>query len=329
MQRRDFITLLGSAAAAWPFSAHAQQLDQMRRIGVLMNNAENDPEAKAQLMGFRQGLQQLGWSEDRNIHIDIRFAADRPDQYQVLAKELVALQPDAIFAYTTPITAALQGESRTIPIVFAQVSDPIGSGLVASLARPEGNLTGFQLYEEGITGKWVAMLKEIAPRLERAALLANPKTTSYEYFVRSAEAGAQSLAIELVPSPVENAADIERVIEAFAGVPNSGLLVLPSGTTSLHRDLVIEVAARYRLPSVYPFRFYVTAGGLMSYSSDLVDQSRRAASYVDRILRGANPAELPVQAPTKYVTTVNLKTAKALGLDVPASLLVRADEVIE
>ena len=329
MRRRDFISFLGGTAVAWPLGAHAQQPDQMRRIGVLMNNAEDDPESKAQLVGFRQGLQQLGWSEDRNIRIYTRFAADRPDQYQVLAKELVALQPDAIFAYTTPITAALQRESRTIPIVFAQVSDPVGSGLVASLTRPGGNLTGLLLYETGITGKWAAMLKEIAPHLERAALLANPKTTPYDYFVRSAEAVAQSLAIELVPSPVENAADIERVIVAFAGPPNGGLLVLPSGTTTLHRDLVIARAAWYRLPSVYPFRFYVTAGGLMSYSTDLVDQSRLAASYVGHILRGANPAELPVQAPTKYVTTVNLKTAKALGLDVPPSLLVRADEVIE
>jgi putative ABC transport system substrate-binding protein len=209
-----------------------------------MNNAENDTETKAQLFAFRQGLQQLGWSEDRNVSIDIRFAADRPDQYQVLAKELVALQPDVIFGYTTPINTALQRETRTIPIVFAQVSDPIGSGLIASLARPEGNLTGFLLYEKGITGKWAAMLKEIAPQLRSAALLANPKTTPYDYFVRSAEATAQSLAIELVPSPVENAADIERVITTFAGTPDGGLLVLPSGTTSLHRDLVVELAAR-------------------------------------------------------------------------------------
>jgi len=329
MQRREFIRLIGGATAAWPLSAHAQQLDQVRRVGVLMNNAENDSEAAAQLVGFRQGLQQLGWSEDRNVRIYARFAADRPDQYQVLAKELVALQPDVIFGYTTPINAALQRETRTIPIVFAQVSDPIGSRLVASLARPGGNLTGFLLYEKGITGKWAAMLKEIAPQLERAALMANPKTTPYDYFLRSAEAAVQSLAIELVPSPVENAADIEQVMTAFARLPNGGLLVLPSGTTSLHRDLVVELAARYRLPSVYPFRFYVTAGGLMSYSSDLIEQSRQAASYVDRILRGASPAELPVQTPTKYVTTVNLKTAKALGLDVPPSLLLRADEVIE
>src|SRR6266852_4005005 len=273
ISRRSFLISCTAIFPA-PLAARAQQAGRVRRIGVLMNNAEDDPESKAELAAFRQGLLQLGWSEDRNIRIDTSFAADRPDQYQVLAKKLVALQLDAILAYTTPTTAALQRESRTIPIVFAQVSDPVGSGLVASLARPGGNLTGLLLYETGITGKWAAMLKEIAPQLERAALLATPKTTPYDYFVRSAEATAQSLAIELVPSPVENAADIERVITAFAGTPNGGLLVLPSGTTSLHRALVVELASRYRLPSVYPFRFYVTAGGLMSYSSDLIDQSR-------------------------------------------------------
>jgi ABC-type uncharacterized transport system substrate-binding protein len=328
MKRREFITMVGGVAAAWPLALPAQQSDRTRLVGVLMNNAENDAETKAQLTALLQELKQLGWSEDRNLRVQLRYAADRPDQYQALAKELVALQPDVIFAYTTPITTALQFESRTVPIVFAQVSDPIGSGVVASLARPGGNLTGLLLYEEGIAGKWVAMLKEIAPKLKRAALLANPKTTPYEYFVRSAEAVARPLAIELVPGLVESTSDIERVIATFAGA-DAGLLVLPSGTTTLYRDLVVALAEKYRLPSVYPFRFYVTAGGLMSYSTDLVDQSRKAASYLDRILRGANPAELPVQAPTKYVTTVNLKAARGLGLDVPPSLLVRADEVIE
>jgi putative ABC transport system substrate-binding protein len=233
-----------------------------------------------------------------------------------------------LFAYTTPIAVTFQQESRSIPIVFAGVSDPIGSGLVASLSRPGGNITGFLLYEEGITGKWLAMLKEIAPNLSRAALIANPKRTPYDYFLRSAKSVAPSLAIELEPSPVENAADIERVIVSFAREPNGGLVVLP-GTPIDYRDLVIALAARQRLPAVYYVRFFVEAGGLMSYGTDLIDQSRQAASYVDRILRGANPAELPVQAPTKYETTLNLKTAKALGLDVPASLLVRADEVFE
>jgi ABC-type uncharacterized transport system substrate-binding protein len=327
LKRREFVSLLGGMAA-WPLVARAQQSDRKRLVGVLMNNAESDAETKAQLAALLQELQRLGWSEDRNLRVQVRYAADRPDQYQMLAKELVTLQPDVIFGYTTPITTALQLESRTVPIVFAQVSDPVGSGVVASLARPGGNLTGLLLYEEGIAGKWVAMLKEIAPNLKRAALLANPKTTPYEYFVRSAEAVAGPLAIKLVPGLVESTTDIERVIATFAG-PDGGLLVLPSGTTTLYRDLVIALAEKYRLPAVYPFRFYVTAGGLMSYSTDLVDQSRKAASYLDRILRGANPAELPVQVPTKYVTTVNLKAAKGLGLDVPPSLLVRADEVIE
>jgi putative ABC transport system substrate-binding protein len=233
-----------------------------------------------------------------------------------------------LLAYTTPVAAAFVRESRAIPIVFVNVSDPIGSGLVAGLARPAGNLTGLLLYEEGITGKWLAMLKEIAPGLSRAALIANPKRTPYDYFVRSAKSAAPSLAIELAPSPVENAGDIERVIESFAREPNGGLVVLP-GTPFEHRDLVIALTARHRLPAVYPFHFFVAAGGLMSYGTDFVDQSRQAAGYVDRILRGANAAELPVQAPTKYETVLNLKTAKALGLEVPPSLLVRADEVIE
>ncbi|MFL6806885.1 MAG: ABC transporter substrate-binding protein [Xanthobacteraceae bacterium] len=328
MKRREFITILGGAVLAWPFATRAQQSDRVRRIGVLTSDAEDDPGVKARLAAFREGLDRLGWSLDPNVRIDSRFAANNPDQYQSLAKELVRLQPDVLLAYTTPVAAALKRESHTIPIVFVSVSDPIGSGLVASLARPGGNLTGLLLYEEGITGKWLAMLKEIAPGLSHAALIANPKRTPYDYFVRSAKSVAQSLAIELAPTPVENAADIERVIESFAREPNGGLVVLP-GAPVENRDLVIALAARHRLPAVYPFRFFVAAGGLMSYGTDFVDQSRQAASYVDRILRGGNAADLPVQAPTKYETVLNLKTAKALGLEVPPSLLVRADEVIE
>jgi ABC-type uncharacterized transport system substrate-binding protein len=300
----------------------------VRRIGVLVSYPEDDPEMRARLAAFRQGLERLGWSEGRNVRIDYRFAADHPDRYQPLAKELVSLQPDVLFAYTTPIAVTFQQESRSIPIVFAGVSDPIGSGLVASLSRPGGNITGLLLYEEGITGKWLAMLKEIAPSLSRAALIANPNRTPFDYFVRSAKSVASSLAIELAPSPVKDAADIERVIVSFSREANSGLVILP-GTAIEHRDLVIALAARLRLPAVYYGRFFVAAGGLMSYGIDYVDQFQRAAGYVDRILRGARPADLPVQAPTKYETTLNLKTAKALGLDVPASLLVRADEVIE
>jgi putative ABC transport system substrate-binding protein len=297
---------------------------------VLVVNAEDNPETKARLAAFRQGLERLGWSEGRNVRIDYRFApASSAVQAQVLAKELVALQPDVILGHSTVIAAALQRESHAIPIVFLSVSDPIGSGFIASLARPGGNLTGLMQYEASITGKWLAMLKEIAPRLARAALVANPKTSPYDYFLRAAEALAPSLAMAIVPSPIENAADIERAISSFARVPNSGLLLPPDSTTIVHRDLIISLATRYRLPAVYALRVFVAAGGLMSYGIDIIDVFRQAASYVDRILRGAKPADLPVQAPTKYETTVNLKTAKALGLDVPPTLIVRADEVIE
>jgi putative ABC transport system substrate-binding protein len=327
MRRREFVTLLGGTTLAWPLAARAQQ-GAMRRIGQLVSGAEDDPEAQARVAAFQQRLQQLGWTKGRNIHIDTRFA-DRPDRFQALAKALVAEQPDVILAQTTPVAAALQRESHTIPIVFTQASDPIGSGLVASLARPGGNITGFLLYEDGITGKWLAMLKEIAPGLVHVALMANPGTTPFDYFVRSAKAVAPSLPIEVTPAPITGAADIESTIESLARVPNGGLVALPSATNVLHRDVIITLAARHRLPVVYVLRLFVTAGGLMSYSVDIVEQIRRAASYVDRILRGANPADLPVQAPTQYQTTLNLKTAKALGLDVPPTLLVRADEVIE
>jgi len=301
----------------------------MRSIGVLLALAEDDPESKARLAAFRQGLERLGWSEGRNVRIDYRFAQASAERAQVLAKELVALQPDVILGQSTPFAGMLQRESRAIPIVLLGVSDPIGSGFIASLARPGGNLTGLLQYEESITGKWLAMLKEIAPRLVRAAFIANPKTTPYDYFLRAAEAAARSLAIELVPSRVETAADIERAIESVARVPNSGLLVVPDTTTTSHRDLIIALAARHRLPAVYNLSLFVKAGGLMSYSVDFVDIFRQAASYVDRILRGDKPADLPVQAPVKYETVLNLKTAKALGLTVPDLMIVRADEVIE
>jgi putative ABC transport system substrate-binding protein len=287
MQRRQFITLLGGVAAAFPLSARAQQPERMRRIGVLMSFAENDPETKTRLTAFRQGLEKRGWSEGRNVHLDNRFTAST-QQFQALAKELLALQPDVILAPGTGIAATLHRESRTTPIVFVNVSDPIGSGFIASLAKPGGNLTGVLHIEAGIIGKWLAMLKQIAPQLARVALLGNPKTTPYDYFLQSAQALAPSLAIELVPSHVETAADIERVIESIARLPDGGLVLPPDATTIVNRDLIIALAAKYRVPAVYPLSRFVVAGGLMSYGADQDDIFRLAAFYVDRILRGDN-----------------------------------------
>ena len=300
----------------------------MRRIGVLMGLAEDDPETKARLAKLRQELGRLGWSESTNVRIDIRFAPVGA-QAPMLAKQLVALRPDVIVAHSSQVTAALQRETRAIPIVFVNISDPIGAGFVAGLARPGGNLTGLLHYEAGIIGKWLAMLKEIAPHLARAALVANPKNPIYDYFLRSANTVAPSLGLELVPGPVENAADIDRFLDTFARVSDSGMLLPPDATTITHRDLIVALAARYRLPVVYPHRLFVTAGGLMSYGTDQLDMFGQTASYIDRILRGAKPADLPVQAPTKYETVLNLKAAKALGLTVTDKLLVAADEVIE
>jgi putative ABC transport system substrate-binding protein len=302
----------------------------MRRVGVLIGVAEDDPEMQSWLTAFRGSLEKLGWSEGRNIRLELRLLpATSADQYQAPARELLALQPNVILVQGTPNTAAMQRESRTVPIVFIAVSDPVGSGLVASLARPGGNTTGFLQYEVGITGKWMAMLKEIAPHLTRVAIIGNPQTTPYDYFLQGAGAVAPALAIEPVVTHIVTAADIEGAIESFARVPNGGLLVLPDTTPFIHREQIIMLAARHRLPSVYPLRLFVAAGGLMSYGVDRTDQYRQAATYVDRILRGEKPADLPVQAPVKYETVINLKTAKALRLTVPPSLLAGADEVIE
>jgi putative ABC transport system substrate-binding protein len=328
MKRREFIAGLGSAAA-WPLGALAQQGDRMRRIGVLWGSAEDDPLNKPRIAALGQGLERLGWPEGRNVRVDHRFTTARLPLFQPLAKELIALQPDAILATTTQAAAALQREGSAIPIVFILVSDPIGSGFIASLARPGGNLTGILNIEASITTKWLAMLKEIAPPLARALFMANPKITPYDYFLRAAEAAAPSLAIELVPSRVETEAAIERAIESFARLPNGGLVLPPDLTTPVRRDLIIALAARHRLPAVYSYRGFVEAGGLMSYGIDPIDIYRRAATYIDRILRGAKPADLPVEVPVKYETVLNLKTAKALGLTVPDLMLVRADEVIE
>jgi len=329
VRRRAFIAGLGGAAA-WPVVARGQQLERMRRIGVLMGLAEDDPDTKVRLSGFRLEMERLGWSEGRNVNIDYRFAPAGA-RVQEMARELVALQPDVMVSVASPATAALQQGTRTIPIVFVGVADPIGSGFVSSLAQPGGNITGFLLFEASITGKWLAMLKEIAPHIGRAAIVINPRTAPYyEYYLREAQHAATALAIDIVFSPVGNAAaDIERVIETFASVPNRGLVLPPDTNTNLHRDLIITLAARHRLPAVYSDRLFVAAGGLICYSTDRADQFRLAGSYVDRILHGAKPADLPVHVPTKYQTTLNLRTAKALGLAVPPGVLVAADEVIE
>jgi ABC-type uncharacterized transport system substrate-binding protein len=323
MKRREFITLI-SGAAALPISVRAQQLDRIQHVGMLV--AFEDPAIEV----FRNELERLGWSEGRNLHVDYRYAPAGA-QVEALAKELVALQPDVIFAQSRPITSSLQQATRAIPIVFCYVIDPIGAGFIANLPRPGGNLTGFMVYEPSVVGKWVEMLKEIAPQTARLALLGNPKTAVYyDYLLHAAEAAALQFGIEVIPSRIENsAADIERAIAAVASLPNGSMVVLPDSTTNVNHDLIISLAARNRLPTIYTNRFFVAAGGLMSYGVVAIEQYRQAASYVDRILRGAKPSDLPVQTPTKYETFLNLKTAKALGLTVPPGLFVAADEVIE
>ena len=328
MRRREFIAGLGGAAAAWPLAARAQQSERLRRIGVLMGLRQDDLESKSRLAKLRQELERLGWSEGSNLHMDIRFSP-AGDQGSALAKELVALRPEVMLAHTGQAASALQGETRVIPIVFVNVSDPVGAGFVSNLARPGGNLTGLLQYEQGIIGKWLSFLKEIAPTLIRVALVADPRSPIYGYFVRNAKAAAASLALELVPTPVENDGDIERSLDTFARASDGGLLLPPDATTLTHRDLVIALAASHRLPAMYAFRAFVIAGGLMYYGTDQLDMFGRTASYIDRILRGARPADLPVQVPTKYETVLNLRTARTLGLPVPPGLLVAADEVVE
>ena len=326
MQRREFIAGVGTVAA-WPLAAHAQQTKSPRRIAAFFSSRGDDPEVTRQVARFQDELAKLGWLEGQTIHVVYRFA---DGNVGALAKELVGLQPELIVTQSTVLTVAIQQETHTIPIVFLRVSDPVGAGFVASLARPGGNLTGLLQYEPGIVSKWLAMLKEIAPRLASVAFISNPADgVTQGYFLESAKAAAQPLVLEGVPIPVANAADIESSIAAFARVPDGGLLIVPSLVNNANRALIIGLASRYQLPAVYPWRYFVSEGGLMSYGVDDVDMLQDTASYVDHILRGAKPADLPVQAPTKYETVVNLKTAKALGFDVPASLLVRADQVIE
>jgi putative ABC transport system substrate-binding protein len=330
MRRREFITLLGGAAA-WPLAARAQQAERMRRIGVLMGWPESDPEGQSALAAFVQSLQRLGWAEGHNLRTDIRWATpDNAEMMRQLAKELVALQPEVILSHTTPTTAALLQQTRTTPIIFTVVADPVGSGFVTNLPRPGSNATGFMIIEGSLGGKWVELLKEIAPRVVRVALLFNPASASYaEYYLNSFKAAAPSFAVEAVAAPVHDMSELESVVAAQAREPNSGLIVMPKAFAIAHRVEITSLANRYRLPAIYPYRFFTELGGLLSYGNNLTDNFRRAASYTDRILKGEKPSELPVQSPVKFELVINLKTAKALGLDVPWILQQRADEVIE
>jgi putative ABC transport system substrate-binding protein len=335
MHRRDFITLLGGAAAAsaasWPLAARAQQPSQVRRIGMLIGYTENDPETQARLAAFRQGLDHLGWTEGRNVRIDYRFAPAGPDQAQRFAKELLALRPDILVGNSTPATAALLRETRTIPVVFVGVSDPLGSGFVASIARPGGTTTGFTNFEPSLIGKWLELLKQVAPGIVRAAVIFNPKTAPGEgsFFMGPFEPIARSFKVEPIAARVSDPAEIESAVTAVGREPGGSLIVMPDAFTTVHRQLIILLAARHALPAIYPYRYQAVDGGLMSYGVDTVDLLRRAAPYVDRILKGEKPADLPVQAPTKFELVVNLRTAKALGLTMPSTILALADEVIE
>jgi ABC-type uncharacterized transport system substrate-binding protein len=329
MRRRKFLGVLGGVAAAWPLVASAQQPDRVRRIGVLMGFAENDEVWQAYLTAFKQRLQDLGWTDGRNVRFDIRFTGESTERTRIAAAELVALAPDVIFVTTNPVVSALTQATRTIPIVFTWVSDSVGSGYVASLAHPGGNVTGFHNFEPAMGGKWLGVLKQIAPRVRRAAVVHVPEIAANVAFIRVAEAASTSLGMTVTAAGVRDAADIERVLMEFAQEPNGGLIVTPSPLTATKRDLIIAVAARLGLPAIYSFRFYVASGGLVSYGIDQLETVREVASYVDRILRGANPGELPVQLPTKFQLVVNLKTAKTLGLTIPESFLLFADEVIE
>jgi putative ABC transport system substrate-binding protein len=328
MKRRAFIGLLGGAAA-WPCAARAQQGDRIRRIGVLMSQLTGDPEGQARVAALQQTLQELGWTDGRNARIDYRWSGSDFERIRKHAAELLALAPDVVLANGTSAVVALQQATRTVPIVFVQVTDPVGGGIVESLARPGGNATGFTLFEYTTSGKWLELLKQIAPDVTRAAVLRDPAISTGPGQFAAIQSAALSLGVDLRPVDIRDAGEIERAITAFARAPNGSLVVTSGGFTFVHRELIIALAARHRLPAVYPYRSLVTSGGLISYGTDSIDTYRRAAAYVDRILKGEKPADLPVQAPTKYELAVNLKTAQALGLDVPPSLLARADEVIE
>jgi putative ABC transport system substrate-binding protein len=328
MRRREFITLVASAAA-WPVAALAQQPNRMRRIGVLMSLAEDDRQGQARLAAFVHGLQELGWTDGRNVRIHIRWAAGDLNASRKYAAELVALAPDVILASGGSVVGPMLQATSTVPVVFTQTPDPVGAGFVASLAHPGGNATGFVIWEYGMGAKWLELLKQIAPRVERAAVLRNPLTPQGIGQFGAIQSVAPSLGVEISPINMHDVGEVERDVAAFAENSNGALIVTGSGFAIVHRKLIITLAARYKLPAIYPLRTFVRAGGMISYGADAIDPHRRAAAYVDRILKGEKAAELPVQAPTKFDLTINLKTAKALGLTVPPTLLARADEVIE
>jgi putative ABC transport system substrate-binding protein len=329
MRRREFMTALGGAAVAWPLTARAQQGERVRRVGVLVGFRANDPQGEARVAALRQGLQALGWIDGRNLRIDLSWGAGDADSVRKRAAEMMALAPEVVLAAGSSAVAALQQQTRALPIVFVQVVDPVGGGFVESLAAPGGNVTGFTQFEYGISGKWLELLKELAPSVTRVAILRDPGIAAGAGQLGAIQSVAPSFGVELRPLDVRDEPDIERGIAAFARTSNGSLIVTGANLANTHRKLIITLAARNKLPAVYTNRFYVADGGLISYGADPVDQYRRAASYVDRILKGEKPADLPVQAPTKFELVINLKTAKALDLDVPPSLLARADEVIE
>jgi putative tryptophan/tyrosine transport system substrate-binding protein len=329
MRRRDFITLVAGTTAAWPLTAQAQQPERMRRIGILLPAASDDAEFQARVGAFLQGLQQAGWSIGHNVRIETRWAGIKANDIRRHAAELAALAPDVILAHGSSTVGPLLQATRTVPIVFSVLADPVGADFVDSLARPGGNVTGFMSYEYSLSGKWLELLKQIAPRVTRAAVVRDPTLSTGLGQFGAIQAVASSLGVDVSPINVRDAGEIERAITTFARSPDSGLVLTSSVVVSRHRDLIIALAARHKLPAVYYERFLVAAGGLISYGPAFFDQYRLAAGYVDRILRGEKPADLPVQAPTKFRLTINLKTAKALGLDVPPTLLARADEVVE
>jgi putative tryptophan/tyrosine transport system substrate-binding protein len=330
MRRREFIALVGGAIVALPFGAAAQQDEHVRRIGVLMGFAESDPTAQSWVAAFRDALAKLGWAEGSNLRIELRWSAADPDRIRTLAKEVVELRPDAIFDQTTPVTGALARETQTIPIVFVYVADPIGSGFAPSLARPGGSITGFTYLEPTTGGKWVGLLKEIAPRTGHVAVLFNPATTPpLKFYMPSIQAAASSLAVEASSAPVHARDEIEGVITAQARNTGGGLLVMPDVFNDANRELIIALAARSGVPAIYPRPVFAESGGLIAYGADLTEQFRQAAGYIDRILKGANPGDLPIQQPTKFELVINVKTAKALGLSIPQSMLLLADGVIE